>query len=237
MLPDATQPTPPAARRRVGVLISGRGNNLQAIIEASAAGELDAVIALVISNIAEAGGLSHARRAGVPTQCSITATSRPGRPSTRRSWRPCGPTRSTSSASRGSCACSARTSSRRSPTPSSTSTRRCCRAFPGLHAERQALTHGAKVSGARRYTSSTANSTRGPIVLQAAVPVRDDDSEDSLSARVLIEEHRIYSEGDWSRAEGRLACRGPPVPGGHIGVGRGLRSSHSIWEGHGCRCE
>ena len=80
--------------------------------------------------------------------------------------------------------------------------------FPGLHAQRQAVEHGVKVSGATVHLVDT-NLDAGPIVLQAAVPVLDDDTEDTLSARILVEEHRIYPEaiqrildGGW-RIEGR----------------------------------
>ena len=66
-------------------------------------------------------------------------------------------------------------------------------AFPGLDAQRQALDHGVRVTGATVHLV-TSELDGGPIVLQAAVPVRDDDTVETLSARVLIEEHRIYPE-------------------------------------------
>jgi phosphoribosylglycinamide formyltransferase-1 len=64
-------------------------------------------------------------------------------------------------------------------------------AFPGLHAQRQAVQHGAKISGATVHIVDC-NLDAGPIVLQAAVPVLDDDTEETLSARILVEEHRLY---------------------------------------------
>jgi phosphoribosylglycinamide formyltransferase-1 len=66
-------------------------------------------------------------------------------------------------------------------------------AFPGLHAQRQALEHGAKVSGCTVHFVDQ-DLDAGPIILQAAVPVLDDDTEDTLAARILVEEHRIYSQ-------------------------------------------
>jgi phosphoribosylglycinamide formyltransferase-1 len=66
-------------------------------------------------------------------------------------------------------------------------------AFPGLDAQRQALEHGVRVSGATVHLV-TADLDGGPIVLQSAVPVLDDDSVDTLSARILVEEHKIYPE-------------------------------------------
>jgi phosphoribosylglycinamide formyltransferase-1 len=87
-------------------------------------------------------------------------------------------------------------------------------AFPGTDAQRQALEHGAKVSGATVHLV-TSDLDGGPIVLQAAVPVRDDDTDETLSARILIEEHRIYPEavrivldGGWT-LEGRRFVRAP----------------------------
>jgi phosphoribosylglycinamide formyltransferase-1 len=80
--------------------------------------------------------------------------------------------------------------------------------FPGLHGQRQALRHGVRYSGATVHMVTT-ELDAGPIVLQAVVPVHDDDTEDQLSARILVEEHRIYPEaiarvlaGGW-RIEGR----------------------------------
>ncbi len=66
-------------------------------------------------------------------------------------------------------------------------------AFPGLHAQRQALEHGVKVAGCTVHFVDRGVDT-GPIILQAAVPVRDDDTEETLAARILAEEHRIYPE-------------------------------------------
>ncbi|MGH7266448.1 MAG: phosphoribosylglycinamide formyltransferase, partial [Candidatus Rokuibacteriota bacterium] len=83
-------------------------------------------------------------------------------------------------------------------------------AFPGLHAQRQALTHGVKVAGATVHFVDEGLDT-GPIVLQAAVPVHDDDTEETLSARILAEEHRLYPEAVRLFAEGRLAVIGRHV--------------------------
>lgn len=66
-------------------------------------------------------------------------------------------------------------------------------AFPGLHAQRQALEHGVKVAGCTVHFVDEGTDT-GPVILQAAVPVRDDDTEETLSARILEQEHRIYSQ-------------------------------------------
>jgi phosphoribosylglycinamide formyltransferase 1 len=91
-------------------------------------------------------------------------------------------------------------------------------AFPGVEAQRQALEHGVKVSGATVHLV-TGELDGGPIVLQAPVPVRDDDTVETLSARILIEEHRIYPEavriilkGGWS-IEGRRVRVGDSLIG------------------------
>ena len=83
-------------------------------------------------------------------------------------------------------------------------------AFPGLHAQRQALEHGVKVAGATVHFADEGVDS-GPIVLQAAVPVAPDDTEETLSARILAEEHRIYPEAIRLFAEGRLRIVGRKV--------------------------
>ncbi len=83
-------------------------------------------------------------------------------------------------------------------------------AFPGLHPHRQALAHGVRISGATVHFVDEGVDT-GPIVLQAAVLVAPDDTEESLAARVLLEEHRIYPEAVRLFAEGRLQIRGRRV--------------------------
>ena len=202
------------ASRRIGVLISGRGSNLQALIDAVAEGTLAARIAVVISNKADAGGMDRARLAGIETLCLDHRAfgSRDEYDATvARELRKRGV----------SLVCLAGFMRLVGPRlleafpnailnvhPS------LLPAFPGVDAQRQALEHGVKVSGATVHLV-TGELDGGPIVLQSAVPVRDDDSVDRLSARILIEEHRIYPEavrmildGGW-RVEGRrfqVAC-------------------------------
>ncbi|HKB26019.1 MAG TPA: phosphoribosylglycinamide formyltransferase [Methylomirabilota bacterium] len=83
-------------------------------------------------------------------------------------------------------------------------------AFPGLHAQRQALDYGVKVAGATVHFVDEGVDT-GPIALQASVPVQPDDTEESLSARILAVEHRIYPEAVRLFAEGRLRLAGRKV--------------------------
>jgi phosphoribosylglycinamide formyltransferase-1 len=83
-------------------------------------------------------------------------------------------------------------------------------AFPGLHAQRQALEYGVKIAGATVQFVDEGVDT-GPVILQASVPVLPDDTEDSLSARILAEEHRLYPEAIRLFAEGRLVITGRRV--------------------------
>src|SRR5262249_3384067 len=83
-------------------------------------------------------------------------------------------------------------------------------AFPGLHAQRQALEHGVKVAGATVHFVDGGVDT-GPIVLQVAVPVLEGDTEATLSARILVEEHRLYPEAVRLYAEDRLEVAGRRV--------------------------
>jgi phosphoribosylglycinamide formyltransferase-1 len=82
--------------------------------------------------------------------------------------------------------------------------------FPGLRAQRQALEHGVKVTGATVHFVDDGVDT-GPIVVQTAVPVRSDDTEETLAERILAEEHRIYAEAIRLFAEGRLRIEGRRV--------------------------
>jgi len=83
-------------------------------------------------------------------------------------------------------------------------------AFPGLHAQRQALEYGVRVSGCTVHLVDEGMDT-GPIVLQAAVPVLPDDTEETLAARILKEEHRLYPEAIRLLATGRLKVEGRRV--------------------------
>ncbi|MGE5552699.1 MAG: phosphoribosylglycinamide formyltransferase [Betaproteobacteria bacterium] len=82
--------------------------------------------------------------------------------------------------------------------------------FPGLHAQRQALAYGVRVSGCTVHLVDE-EVDHGPIILQAAVPVLPDDTEESLSARILVEEHRLYPEAIRLMAEGRIEVEGRKV--------------------------
>lgn len=208
-----------APNRRLGVLISGRGSNLQAIIDAIADGRLAAEIAVVISNRPHAPGIARARRAGVETAV-LDHTGYGSRDAYDRDL------------AAALCrydvglVCLAGFMRILGPEFVSAFPRRIVNvhpsllpAFPGLHGQEQAWRHGVRVAGATVHIV-TAELDAGPIVRQAAVPVHDDDTAETLSARILVEEHRIYPEaigvvldGGW-RVEGRRFVRGGAPAGG-----------------------
>ena len=195
------------ARLRVGVLISGRGSNLQALIDAAADPAYPAEIVLVISNLPEALGLQRAAQAGIARQ--IIAE----------------PDRTV-------FATAAETALRQSGVELvalagfmrllDTSFVEAWRdrmvnihpsllpAFPGLHPQRQALAAGARFSGCTVHFVRAEIDT-GPIIAQAVVPVHDDDDQDSLAARILAAEHRLYPLAVRLYAEGRLRIEGNRV--------------------------
>ena len=193
--------------RNVGVLISGRGSNLQAIIEAVGDGRLDARLAVVISNRADALGLERARLAGVETIVSG-----------HKGW----PSREAYEAvlvedlraRNVQLVCLAGFMRLLGATFVNAFPNRILNihpallpSFPGLHAQRQAIEHGVRFSGATVHIVDTSLDA-GPIVMQAVVPVFDDDTEDSLSARILAEEHRIYPEAIRRILDGRWRIEG-----------------------------
>jgi phosphoribosylglycinamide formyltransferase-1 len=194
--------------RRIAVLISGRGSNLQSIVDAIAAGRLDATIALVVSNRAEAPGLLRAREAGIEA-IHLSARTYADRDAYDRAIVEVLQARSVD------LVCLAGFMRLVGPPLLDAFANRILNihpsllpAFPGLDAQRQALEHGVRVSGATVHLV-TNELDGGPIVLQSAVPVLPDDTVDALSARILVEEHRLYPEaiamilaGGWS-VEGR----------------------------------
>jgi len=181
------------SNRRIAVLISGRGSNLQALIDAVATGRLDATIAVVISNRAGAQGLERARTANIP---AVTLPHRdyPSRDAFEAAL--------VAELARRDVAlvCLAGFMRLLGPTYLAAFGERTLNvhpsllpSFPGVDAQRQALEHGVKVAGATVHFV-TGELDAGPIVAQAAVPVLDGDTADTLSARILEVEHRIYPE-------------------------------------------
>lgn len=195
---------------RLGVLASGRGSNLQAIIDAIEAGQLDALLAVVISDRAEAQALARARKHGAKA-LSVDPRAYQGREAFD------GALLAILEEHRVELVCLAGFMRILTPFFVKTFKGRILNihpallpAFPGLHPQRQALEHGVKVAGATvHFVDEGVDS--GPIILQAAVPVREDDTEETLSARILAEEHQIYPRAIQLFAEERLAIVGRRV--------------------------
>ena len=178
---------------RLGILISGRGSNLQSIATAVQEGRLDATIGVVISNRREAAGLRLARAAGIEAQWidpreyvdrSAYDLAIAGALRAHQIDLVClaGFMRLVGSPLLGAF-----------PDRVLNIHPSLLPSFPGLDAQRQAFSHGVRVSGATVHLV-TPELDNGPIILQAAVPVLDTDTVETLSARILIEEHRIYPE-------------------------------------------
>ncbi|MGE0863358.1 MAG: phosphoribosylglycinamide formyltransferase [Vicinamibacterales bacterium] len=181
------------ATRRLGVLISGRGSNLKAIIVAIAGGRLDATIGLVISNKADAPGLEHARRAGIETVVLSHKAYATREDYDRALVKELN--------DRGvALVCLAGFMRIFSPVFVNAFPDRILNIhpsllpkYPGLHPQQQALDDGAAVSGATVHIVNN-ELDAGPVVLQQEVPVLPGDTVDTLAARILETEHRLYPE-------------------------------------------
>jgi phosphoribosylglycinamide formyltransferase-1 len=211
-MPDVT---PDPRSRRLGVLISGRGSNLQALIDAVADGRLDASIAVVISSREGAEGLSRARGAGIEALC-VSPRGWPSRDAYDRALvdelrrRDVG------------VVCLAGFMRLLGPAMIEAFPHAIVNihpsllpAFPGVEAQRQALEHGVKVTGVTVHLV-TPELDAGPIILQRPVSVVETDTVATLAARILAEEHRAYPEAvkllldrGWALDGRRFIRRGP----------------------------
>lgn len=195
---------------RIAVLASGRGSNLLAILEAIAEGKIEGEVAVVLSDKAEAKALEHAKNAGIPAfhvnpkayaekadyeaellqyikkaDCQLVCLA--------------GYMRILSSCFLSQVSC-----------PVMNIHPALLPSFPGLHAQQQALDYGVKVAGCTVHFVDEGMDS-GAIILQKTVPVLDCDTEDTLSARILEQEHQAYSEAIQLFAEGRLEVSGRMV--------------------------
>lgn len=192
---------------KIGVLVSGNGSNLQAIIDRIDGGYLRAEVACVISNKADAFALERARRHGIPA-IVLDHKAYAGREAYDEAL--VGVLRSHD------VGLVVLAGFMRIITPVLLAAfplavmnihPALLPAFPGLHAQRQALDYGVKFSGCTVHFVDEGTDT-GPIIIQAPVPVFADDSEESLAARIQGEEHRIYPEAVKLFAERRLQVSG-----------------------------
>jgi len=194
--------------RTIGILISGRGSNMQAILDAVRQGELEAQVGIVLSNVATAAGLSRAKEAGVPTTV-IDHKSFSSREEFDRAIVDELKKREVDVVClAGFMRLLSSLFVRAFPGRILNIHPSLLPAFPGLNAQRQALEHGVKVSGCTVHIVDE-ELDHGPIVLQTAVPVREDDTKETLSSRILEEEHRAYP-----RAVRLLLDRRSPSPSG-----------------------
>ena len=198
-----------SARARVGVLLSGRGSNFLALHHAMERGEIPARVVVVVTNVPGARGVEKARALGLATEVV------PIRGLRRREHE--GRVLATLARSRVEWVCLAGYMRLLSPDFVAAFPRRILNihpsllpAFPGLEAQRQALEHGVKVSGCTVHLVDDGLDS-GPIVDQRAVEVEDGDTPDSLAARILAEEHRVYP-----RALARLLTSNWTVEGRRI---------------------
>ncbi|HTW86687.1 MAG TPA: phosphoribosylglycinamide formyltransferase [Candidatus Binataceae bacterium] len=195
---------------RLGVLVSGRGTNLQSIIDAIERGELNAIIKLVISNRADAPGLIRAQRAKIPTR--VIDQRRFG---SREEFD--GAMVDALRAAEVELVACAGFMRILSPVILDAFPNRIMNihpsllpAFPGLNAQKAALEHGTRLAGCTVFFV-TPGTDDGPIIVQAAVPVMPDDDEQTLSDRILAQEHRIYPLAISLFQQGRLQLRGRQV--------------------------
>ena len=205
---------------RVAVLASGRGSNLQAVIDAIEAGQVHATIVAVISNKKDAAALERARKHGLP---DLFVDPKPfaGRPDSREAYDRAllevlekhnvelvllaGYMKIVTAVLVNAYA-NRMMNIHPSLLPS----------FPGLEVQKKAIEWGCKLAGCTVHFV-TEGVDEGPIILQAAVPILDGDTPDTLAARILLQEHRIYPRAVQLFSEGRLQVDGRRVriDGGH----------------------
>jgi phosphoribosylglycinamide formyltransferase-1 len=195
------------AKLKVGILISGRGSNMAALIRAAEASDYPAEIACVVSNKAEAGGLEIAAAAGIPT----AVISHRGHPDRESFDRDVSAVLEKHGVGLVALAGFLRIFSPWFPRhwagrlinihPS------LLPSFKGLHVQRQAIDAGVRVSGCTVHFVIP-DLDAGPIIAQAAVPVLQDDTEEALAARILRQEHRLYPEVVRWFGEGRISTGG-----------------------------
>jgi phosphoribosylglycinamide formyltransferase-1 len=195
---------------RVGVLASGSGSNLQAILDACAAGRVGAEVAVVICNLPGAKALERARDAGVP---AVTLPHRQF--ASREAYDE--ELVATLRRHRVDLVCLAGFMRLITPVLLREFQNKILNihpsllpAFPGMHAVRQAIAAGVRVAGCTVHVVDEGTDT-GPILVQAAVPVLDGDTEETLAARILVQEHRCYPRALALWAQGRVRIEGRRV--------------------------
>jgi len=195
--------------KRIGILLSGRGSNFEAIARHIDEGKLEAEIAIVVSNVEAAPGLRRARERGLDV-FSVDSKGLSREVFDRQVIR-------VLDRKQLDLVCLAGFMRLLSPSFIQAFRNRILNihpsllpAFPGLHAQRQALEYGVKVSGCTvHFVDERLDS--GPIVLQAVVPVLDEDTEEALSSRILDQEHQLYPKAIQCVLDGTIRIEGRRV--------------------------
>lgn len=194
-------------RTPIAILISGRGTNMVALLEAAHAGRLAADVRVVVSNRADAPGLERAAAMGVPTTV-LSHRDFPERESFDTALAELVEGRGARVvALAGFMRVLTPAFLRRFPHGVVNIHPALLPSFPGIHAQRQALDYGVKVSGCTVHLVDEGTDT-GPILAQGVVQIRDDDSEETLSARILETENRLYPEALQEYLTGRIRVQG-----------------------------
>ena len=197
------------ANRRLGILLSGRGSNFDAIADHIAAGKLNAEIAVVISNVESAPGLENAKARGLTT-LYIQSRQRAREDFDREVIEVLRKHQVSLVVLAGFMRIVSRVFIEAFPYGILNIHPSLLPAFPGTEVQQKAIDHGVKFSGCTvHFVDDTLDG--GPIILQAAVPVLDGDTAEELSARILKEEHRIYSEAIGLVLSGRVEIQGRKV--------------------------
>ncbi|MDH4161251.1 MAG: phosphoribosylglycinamide formyltransferase [Nitrospirota bacterium] len=193
---------------KIGVLVSGRGSNLQAVIDNIGNGSLTAEVAVVISDQADAYALERARTHNIPA-VHISARDYKGKREEYdgllvQELRKHGVDLVILA---GFMRIITGTLVKAFPNRIMNIHPALLPSFPGLHVQKAAIDHGVKFSGCTVHFVDEGMDT-GPIIIQAIVPVLDNDTEDTLAARILKQEHRIFSRAIQLFAEGKLTVEG-----------------------------
>jgi len=197
-------------RKRLGVLVSGSGTNLQAILDACSSGRIDAEVVVVISNNPAAYALERAKKSGVETVV-VDPKKFSGREEYDREL-----VRVLKSKNvdlvilAGFMRIITSVLIKEFPMRIMNIHPALLPSFPGLHAQRQALEYGVKFTGCTVHFV-TEQVDAGPIIIQAVVPVLEGDNEETLTKRILEQEHRIYPQAIQLFCEGRLKVEGRRV--------------------------
>jgi phosphoribosylglycinamide formyltransferase 1 len=195
---------------RVAVLVSGSGSNLQALLDAAVTPGYPARIAVVVSNVPGVRALQRAEAAGVPTRVLPHAGYADRAAYDRALVEAIAPYSCRIACLAGFMRLVGPTFLRAFPGGVLNTHPALLPSFPGLHAHRQALEHGVKMTGCTVHLVDEGIDT-GPIVAQAAVPVLDGDTEESLQRRIQEQEHRLFPLALRLLAEGRLRIEGRRV--------------------------